>query len=286
MHCMPTLLAGRMVSSGGATLYGALIRFRSPLTACIVSATTAAFVGHGTVIHPHSFIWFAFLCAFAYGVKVTRKFNNASDVWRPVGEDKVRAFEQYRGLYGECPCVFFGDNGQGDLFCGEQLALRALEDKAPHAHGAPLPFVSAVFIHEVIPRSEQLSSLDETLTDEEKAKEWQRRNIFFHKTYVGAAVNAYECQLISQEALSRVGKAAVEDFVRMRIDSSNSGRNWGALVRELNTDVCLANDILPESLQIALAPQSEFRKDMQLSTSMADFSFTTPPPRPEHIASG
>ncbi|CAE7273046.1 unnamed protein product, partial [Symbiodinium necroappetens] len=43
------------------------------------------------------------------------------DVWRPVGEDKIKSFVQYRQLYSECATLFFGDNGQGDLMCAERL---------------------------------------------------------------------------------------------------------------------------------------------------------------------
>merc|ERR1711933_146978 len=66
--------------------------------------------------------------------------------------------------------------------------------------------VSAVFIHQVIPCEEQLTLFGRK-SIEEKENEWRRLNIHFHTTYLGAAINAFSCSLISCRGLSRVGKA-------------------------------------------------------------------------------
>merc|ERR1712007_267243 len=146
--------------------------------------------------------------------------------------------------------------------------------------GATLPVVSAVFIHEVIPREEQLTSLSPDLTDEERVQEWDRLNVYFHRTYVGAAINAYNCGLISSEGLSRVTKASVEDLVRMRTDCVGSKHEWDLNVMELNSDVSRANALLPEHLHIASVPASTGDlSGMRLSTSFAEFEFSTAPPR-------
>jgi len=167
---------------------------------------------------------------------------------------------QYRELYSECPSVFFGDNGQGDLLCGEDLAQRAL-DSANHKVKVKgpmpeLPCVSAVFIHEVIPREQQLTSLERSCSSCESEEDpWRSMNVYFHKTYLGAAVNAFHCQLIAAEGLSRVGFAAVEDLLRMRIDCCMLNHSWELPVAELNADVEAANALLPNELQIPQVPR-------------------------------
>merc|ERR1712032_1352859 len=106
--------------------------------------------------------------------------------------------------------------------------------------GNPLPCVSAAFIHEIIPRGEQLSSV--TAAGAHQAEyQWKQMNVFFHKTYVGAALNAYrhcEPPLISKNGLARVCKAAVVDLVRLRTDMrlEMSAADWEPITHELNKD--------------------------------------------------
>merc|ERR1712217_106757 len=120
----------------------------------------------------------------------------------------------------------------------------------------PLPCVSAAFIHEIIPRKEQLSSLTST-ADRQIEDEWKEMNVFFHKTYVGAALNAYRyCDLISKNGLARVCKAAVVDLVRLRTDMTLnvSESQWEQITLELNRDIEEANKELDLPAQVPFAP--------------------------------
>lgn len=93
----------------------------------------------------------------------------SKDVWRPVGEDKIKSFVEYRQLYSECSMLFFGDNGQGDLMCAERLTGM---NASPEDVGG---MVSAAFIHQVADPAEQLSELH--FEDHQRAKE-VRRSLF------------------------------------------------------------------------------------------------------------
>jgi len=278
LHCMPTLLPGRMSSSAGAMLGGAVMLFRRFFITCLPIFFLAAFAIYRSVVHPITVISMLLLSAYVYGEFSTRRHRNASEVWRPVGEDKVSNFLQYRRLYGECSAVFFGDNGQGDLLCGEQLA-RTTKEAA--ANGAGLPCISGVFIHEVLQQSMQLTSLEE-LSEEARCEEWRRLNIHFHRTYLGAAINTYNCGLISREGLARVGNAAVEDLIRMRLHCLSAKCDWNGLIEDLNGDVERANALLTEDQRITPVPQSarQTGKQLLITPSLTEFIFSTARPKP------
>merc|ERR1712008_530694 len=271
-------MGGRMGSSLGAAFSGAVLKFKQVLSAVLplLFASTLLVNGLASLVSVMSFL---LLFAFLYGHITTRKLGAEAEVWQHVGEDKVKNFLQYRRLYRSHATVFFGDNGQGDLVCGEQLARMARDERVADEAGPPC--VSAVFIHQVLPSDSQLTTLPTDLDEKERHEEWKRLNIYFHRTYVGAAVHAFRCDLISKEGLARVGNAAVEDLIRMRINCLlNTKKNWRSLIDDLNEDVEQANEILPEDMYIASVPSSascidpkDFRKG-----SVADFSFLTSPP--------
>lgn len=286
LHCMPTLLSGRMRSSAGAAIRGMFIEFRKILNVVFVGALLLIAViilyRSDALCHTHPICvhygWLVFFVPLLYGAKLNCMGKGSSWVWEPVGEEKVRSFLQYQRLYSECTAVFFGDNGQGDLWCAEQLGQRAFD------RGSEDAVVEACFIHEVIPRRKQLSSLPETMTDEEKDAEWERRHIYFHRTYVGAAINAYDCGLISAEGLSRVGTAAVEDLLRMWVKHCDSPHDWRTIGWELNDDVMRANALLPHGVPpIALMPSSfgcnkDLEQAMHDNADVGEFAFLTPAP--------
>lgn len=320
LHCMPTLLAGRMKSSLGACLRGTVIRFRTYLGAALPTLLLAAIVYHHSLVHPNSFVLFLLSCAFAYVAFATRKMT-LPFVWIPVGDTKVAIFLEYQQLYSECSSVFFGDNGQGDLWCAEHLSPEC-DSRNPGDWEIPFPGIqgprlglqeanransqhkagdtcslsmrtayearaagfTAAFIHEVVPRDEQLTSLHPFMSADAKHAAWKDGGIYFHRTYVGAAINAYGCDLISLTGLSRVCKSAAEDLVRMRIAFADSSQfPWNQLVDELNTDIKRANVLLPEQWQLDLVPEaigiSSPTNALKVSMSMSDFSFVTAPAR-------
>merc|ERR1711920_167458 len=110
--------------------------------------------------------------------------------------------------------------------------------------------------------------------------EWKKMKVFFHKTYVGAALNAYchcEPPLISKNGLARVCKAAVVDLVRHRTDMrlKMTAKDWEPITHELNKDIEEANKLLDPPAQVPLAPLS----DEDLSCLPPHFFTTTAPRR-------
>jgi len=290
MHCMPTLLAGRLRSSAGAALKGTLIRYPNMLNAFACGLFAFLTFNEDSKYDTHTLSCAAFALLFAlvnymYRKRTlrTNRWSHVGEtfVWCGVGQDKALTFIEYQQLYPECFTLLFGDNGQGDLFCGEELArIRlgepCLEMQVPELPGVGsrnLLFLKAVFIHEVVDRKFQLTSLEGKSADEQNA-EWRRLNIYFHRTYIGAAINAFECGMITQEGLSRVGRAAVDDFVRFHTDCGDKlACAWQERVAELNDDVVRANMLLKSGLEIQAVPKA---KNLQPSDSMESFVFKTP----------
>lgn len=245
LHCMPTLLAGRLGSSLRSAAVGAVLQFRGRVVLVLAFISLLAITAHR-----HCLPCILVLCVFL-GISVAAR-RRRKVVWKPVSFDKVRTFRQYQRLYSEFSMVFFGDNGQGDLLCAEELAA-----PTESQHCGKLEAPAAVFIHEVVPLGSQLSSLADHMGHEEGAATWSRLHIYFHRTYVGAAVNAYHCGLLSLEGLARVGRSAVEDLVRMRIDQLRDVRRaWVERVAELNADIDRANALLPQHLLVERVPEA------------------------------
>mmetsp|Transcript_50146 Transcript_50146/g.144500 ORF Transcript_50146/g.144500 Transcript_50146/m.144500 type:complete len:780 (-) Transcript_50146:9-2348(-) len=284
LHCMPTLLAGRFRSSSGAALRGAIFLFRAHLGAVMATLLVLAGATHRTALHPHVVACLLLLGGYAYlTVTTAQQHRHLTSVWAPVGQDKKTTYFQYQRLYCECDTLFFGDNGQGDLLCAELVAASSSKNGAPVVHS---------FIHEVVPPSEMLTSLSPVLSPEGKAKIWSSKNIRFHRTYVGAAINACDCGLLPVEGLARVARSAVEDTVRLCAVHLASGHpaskaTCERLVREINQDVEAANAMLPEGVPLvdlvpsSLGIQQELQRGMFQSVSVNNFAFSTMPPGPD-----
>eukprot|EP00928_Gymnodinium_smaydae_P034967 TRINITY_DN24676_c0_g1_i1.p1 TRINITY_DN24676_c0_g1~~TRINITY_DN24676_c0_g1_i1.p1 ORF type:complete len:815 (+),score=127.04 TRINITY_DN24676_c0_g1_i1:282-2447(+) len=242
LHCTPTLLAGRVKSSGGAALAAVLIHLRHK---------TRSFF---------QVLWKPYKSLFSERKSqvdarpLLRSQHRtleeeSSAVWSAVGEAKVNTLLEYHELYKEYSIIFFGDNGQGDLWCGEEIARRFqhLEGEKP-----------VIFIHEVQPKEAQLSSLSADLSEEEREAEWARLGVYFHKTYLGAAVNAFRAGVLSGASLQRVGEATKEELVRAAADhtvhcaqhsprTARGGASWAELIDLLNRDIDEANSALADA---------------------------------------
>ncbi|CAK9034468.1 unnamed protein product [Durusdinium trenchii] len=261
---MPTLLAGKLKSSGLAFIFGVVLLYPRPT---LIGASLQVFLcwcclGLLPMIFPFTFLTFAVLVIWSfYATSSLRKESRVnvprlnSDVWRPVGEDKIKSFVEYRQLYSECSMLFFGDNGQGDLMCAERLTGMNVGGEGTGVGG----MVSAAFIHQVADPAEQLSEL-EKFEDHARAKEeYASRGIYLYRTYVGAAIHVYNLGFISQEGLFRVCTEAVQDMVRLRIRYLGRAerRPWKEVVNEMNEDVDRANELLRDSgFQVGKVPNS------------------------------
>lgn len=113
-----------------------------------------------------------------------------------MAEYKVRNIDHYRQLFGEYQLLFLGDSGQADILVAEHLI-----DRHPES-------VRLVLIHDVAG------------TGPTERERHAQQGIHFHDTYIGAAVIAYQHDLISRTGLERVAREAVGGFSHIRWDST------------------------------------------------------------------
>jgi hypothetical protein len=142
---------------------------------------------------------------------------------------KFRNFVQYATLYPEADYVFVGDSGQGDMLSGELMLYHQPER------------LRGVFIHQIItdgnhglmcpyPRSSK--DLDRGIS-----------KLVFFDTYVGAAVQAQEWGLISEESLFLVAKAAIETINRRGAEIL-SPKHRSLVMGQFRRDLRRAQEIL------------------------------------------
>lgn len=263
LHCMPTLLAGKLKSSGLAFIFGVVLLYPRNIAGGLFTNVFLCWFCLGVLpmIFPAVLLAFAALVAWSfYATSSLRKESRVNDVWRPVGEDKIKSFVEYRQLYSECSMLFFGDNGQGDLMCAERLTEMNGSPGSPSEDGVG-GMVSAAFIHQVADPSKHLSELEKFEDDQQAKEEYASRGIYLFRTYVGAAIHVYNLGFISQEGLFRVCTEAVQDMVRLRIRYLGRAecRPWKDVVNEMNEDVNRANELLRDAdsdLQIGKVPNS------------------------------
>lgn len=124
-----------------------------------------------------------------------RAYSGIGNVHEVQAFAKFRNFVQYAALYPESDFVFIGDSGQGDLLGGELMLYHQPER------------LRAVFIHQIVtsqrhgmfcPYPRSVKDMDQGIT----------RLVFFD-TYIGAAIQAFEWGLISEESLTIVAQAAI-----------------------------------------------------------------------------
>jgi phosphatidate phosphatase APP1 len=107
----------------------------------------------------------------------------------PLAIKKFENFKEYLTLYPEYTCVFVGDNGQGDVRCGEMI----LAEKEYTQN------IERIYIHQIQP-------LHLTYAKEERTKKIQDKGskiCYFH-TYIDAALDAYRNNLILPIGLRRI----------------------------------------------------------------------------------
>ena len=174
----------------------------------------------------------------------------AAALYQTLAAKKLSRFREYATVYPEAAFIFVGDNGQGDVLCAEILTSTASQ------HAAPKPSqLLASFIHRVIPPGSTLSMLRTSKgTKEDWLVSWQQRRIYFHRTHVGMANEAFRLGLLDDEGLHAVMSTAVVDFRRIvgRYGGRHAGRNLEKGARHLNKDIEGANAKLPHELRVPL----------------------------------
>jgi hypothetical protein len=175
----------------------------------------------------------------------------AAALYQTLAAKKLSRFREYAAIYPEAAFVFVGDNGQGDVLCAEILYSTAAQ-----AATATRPSqLIASFIHRVVSPASTLSMLRTAKgTKEDWMTAWQQRRIYFHRTHVGMATEAFKLGLLDEEGLSLVANTAAVDFRRIygRYGGRHAGRNLDKAARHLNKDIIAANILLPSHLDVAL----------------------------------
>jgi hypothetical protein len=145
--------------------------------------------------------------------------------FEPMALKKFENFSQYAKLYPEFKFVFIGDNGQGDVRAAELIT---------EAHPGQ---VEACFMHQVQPIHKTPGYVNySTLA------KWEKLNIFFFSTYIGAALKAAQLNLIHPSGLRRICEDACAYFSELQTMMSITQ----AIDRraELNADIENVNEYL------------------------------------------
>ncbi|GAB4822692.1 hypothetical protein N2152v2_009738 [Parachlorella kessleri] len=159
--------------------------------------------------------------------------------------------------------VFIGDSGQGDVLCAEVL-WSAMRQGVVAGADCPVPSrLVACLIHKVVPLGATYSMLLRPKgTKDSWRAAWEERDIYFNKTHVGMALQAYGMGLLDQEALSKVASSAASDFRRIcaRFAGRRSGKGLAKAWKQLSADIAAANACLPPHLQLPPLPGPPARR--------------------------
>jgi len=208
----------------------------------------------------------------SFGAMVTVKCRG-SKAWRSVGEHKFKTFLQYRAMYPEYDFVFFGDNGQGDLLCADKMCTRVYD--------GPSNFLGA-FIHEVQDSDKALrdpchKSLDGSLVE---------NGPIMYKSYVGAALRAFEKGIINSSQLAMVYEGTNRDIetAGYGVDDDSDQYHFGndvehemqlTALEQLKEDLSVLGMRLDSFKQVMEAErydQSTFNEPAPLFHSFASFT--------------
>jgi hypothetical protein len=201
--------------------------------------------------------------------------------WRRVGEYKYITFRNYAELYPEYDFIFCGDNGQGDLLAAQHMAtggehLGGSSMKVPLKQSAQQedpPNLLASLIHEVLPDEKVLAVEKDGDRGPAWKKEQEGRRIFFHRTYIGAAIQLYDKNmgLVSAEQLRFVAASAITDFTEDVMYHSSWQDKWRPYELKLRRDYDEAQQILRHA---GLEPLPPFPSVGELVPRLAELAGT------------
>eukprot|EP00931_Biecheleriopsis_adriatica_P028758 TRINITY_DN17149_c0_g1_i2.p1 TRINITY_DN17149_c0_g1~~TRINITY_DN17149_c0_g1_i2.p1 ORF type:complete len:735 (+),score=153.62 TRINITY_DN17149_c0_g1_i2:46-2250(+) len=159
-----------------------------------------------------------------------------TDAWKRVGEDKFKTYTNFSKLYPEYQFVFCGDDGQGDLYAGQKMLREDAENK-----------LKAVVIHRVLREGQkplELASSRAVAEDGGLLEQSEEKRLFFHRTYVGAALSLHQADptLISTENLVEIAHTAISQLDRARV--SNVKFLWGGAESDLCADLKRVQEVL------------------------------------------
>ncbi|GAB9464252.1 hypothetical protein Gpo141_00001689 [Globisporangium polare] len=130
---------------------------------------------------------------------------------------KMENFTRFASLYPEFKFVFFGDSGQGDALLASKL-LQAFPDQ-----------VLGTFIHDVNPLSAKTG-------DGQEKEIYRSEGVQFFSTYAGAALAAYQKELVTKGDLLEIVAKAESELDRILFNGPNAESRKQERRRELESD--------------------------------------------------
>jgi hypothetical protein len=161
----------------------------------------------------------------AGNLKSGRAFMWQGDL-EPMALKKFENFSEFYQLYPEFKHVFVGDNGQGDVRAAELI----VEKFGPDA-------LEAGFFQRVQPMEKMFN-----YHSKEDLEHWQKMNIIFFDTYVGAAVEAFRMKKIRLGGLQKICIDAGQSFEAIHAWLTPQSRERARI--QLNRDLAAANELL------------------------------------------
>ena len=190
---------------------------------------------------------------------ITRYLCRGIRAWTKVGKKKLNTYQNFRALHLEYDFVFFGDNGQGDLWAGEMMDVEQRSDPVSPKDG---PQLVGVCIHQVIPEELSLCSsaepvegrLVESFTssaladilDDPVSMSADGGSMSLHRTYGGAALHLRlrHPTLVRAADVRTVCRDAVNEFDKMRLVYAEWGSRWETAEEDLHADLEDARRVL------------------------------------------
>jgi len=155
----------------------------------------------------------------------------------PMAMKKAQNFQQYYSIFPEYKHIFIGDNGQADVRAAEFMMKQ---------FGNLI--IERVYIHQVQPR--EFTYGYEAGTSEEK---WKRMGIVFCRSYVAAAIDAFQQGLFLIHGLHRISFGAREEFLKIRFSWRDPyERDFRRI--ELNQDIYVADKVLAQHGMPTIGP--------------------------------
>eukprot|EP00595_Chromulina_sp_UTEXLB2642_P002662 CAMPEP_0196763812 /NCGR_PEP_ID=MMETSP1095-20130614/4828_1 /TAXON_ID=96789 ORGANISM="Chromulina nebulosa, Strain UTEXLB2642" /NCGR_SAMPLE_ID=MMETSP1095 /ASSEMBLY_ACC=CAM_ASM_000446 /LENGTH=754 /DNA_ID=CAMNT_0042117865 /DNA_START=259 /DNA_END=2520 /DNA_ORIENTATION=+ len=169
----------------------------------------------------------------------------------PLAQKKYQNYREYMTLYPEYTSVLIGDNGQGDARVAEMvLQDPEFRDKLDRVYIHVVKSLRTTYVSNptiLQPLQPQIMQLQAN-----KTTGVPREKICYFKTYIDAAIDAYEHNLIKLSGLRSVMIEAVADFKAIPLSDwmkvSNGSLAWTYIKetrqREINTAINKGNQIL------------------------------------------
>ncbi|CAD7702522.1 unnamed protein product [Ostreobium quekettii] len=171
-------------------------------------------------------------------------------VYQMLGERKVQNFKAFSDCYPESSFLFFGDNGQGDVYFAEAVnSLQELESDEAEEHGR----LFASFIHIVRPLAQTVSASCTqcgACEREHLLGSMLDADCHMHETHVAMATKCLSLQLIDEGSLVRVIRDAINEFRFIMAKYPDQRDRWSRYARAMKRDVLEGLKAVSEDMRL------------------------------------